>query len=174
MGILSKIFSSGAGELIKDVGGVIDNLTISKEEKAQLNIDLTKTINEHNEKLTEFGERELESYLKDTQSARDTNVKIQDSERASWLSKNIAYLLDGFLGLIWGIVTIFIVGKALKIIDNPVDMTAILSIYGTITAVFMTVINFHRGTSRSSEEKTKQINKMINGNIKYYKNNLTF
>ena len=31
--MLSKIFSAGAGELIKNVGGVIDNLHTSKEEK---------------------------------------------------------------------------------------------------------------------------------------------
>ena len=32
--MLSKIFSAGAGELIKNVGGVIDNLHTSAEEKA--------------------------------------------------------------------------------------------------------------------------------------------
>ena len=35
MGILSKIFSSGTSELVKEVGGVIDNLTTTKEEKLQ-------------------------------------------------------------------------------------------------------------------------------------------
>ena len=33
MSILTKIFSSGATELVKGVGGVIDNLHTSKEEK---------------------------------------------------------------------------------------------------------------------------------------------
>ena len=35
MNVLSKIFSSGATELIKGVGGVLDNLTTSKEEKLE-------------------------------------------------------------------------------------------------------------------------------------------
>ena len=35
MSILSKVFSAGAGELINKVGGVIDNLHTSAEEKAQ-------------------------------------------------------------------------------------------------------------------------------------------
>jgi hypothetical protein len=34
MSILSKVFSAGAGDLIKKVGGVIDNLHTSAEEKA--------------------------------------------------------------------------------------------------------------------------------------------
>ena len=31
--MLSKIFSAGATELVKNVGGVLDNLTTTKEEK---------------------------------------------------------------------------------------------------------------------------------------------
>ena len=33
MSIIGKIFSGGAGELVESVGGVLDNLTTSKEEK---------------------------------------------------------------------------------------------------------------------------------------------
>jgi hypothetical protein len=32
MSILSKVFSAGAGELVKNVGGVLDNLTTTKEQ----------------------------------------------------------------------------------------------------------------------------------------------
>ena len=35
MNILGKIFSSGATDLVKGVGGVIDNLHTSKEEKLE-------------------------------------------------------------------------------------------------------------------------------------------
>ena len=35
MSILGKIFSSGANELVKGVGGVIDELHTSKEEKLE-------------------------------------------------------------------------------------------------------------------------------------------
>ena len=35
MSILSKIFSTGATELVKGVGGVLDNLTTCKEEKLE-------------------------------------------------------------------------------------------------------------------------------------------
>ena len=35
MSILGKIFSGGATELVKGVGGVIDNLHTSKEEKLE-------------------------------------------------------------------------------------------------------------------------------------------
>ena len=35
MSILTSIFSSGATELVKGVGGIIDNLHTSKEEKLE-------------------------------------------------------------------------------------------------------------------------------------------
>ena len=35
MSILTKIFSGGAADLVKGVGGVLDDLTTSKEEKLE-------------------------------------------------------------------------------------------------------------------------------------------
>ena len=35
MSVLNKIFSTGANELVKSVGGVIDNLTTTKDEKLE-------------------------------------------------------------------------------------------------------------------------------------------
>ena len=37
MSILSKVFSAGAGELVKNVGGVLDNLTTTKENLTEAN-----------------------------------------------------------------------------------------------------------------------------------------
>ena len=49
MGVLGKIFSSGAGKLVKNVGGVLDNLTTSTEEKlkiksSKIQITVTKSV----------------------------------------------------------------------------------------------------------------------------------
>ena len=44
MSILSKVFSAGAGDLIKNVGGVIDNLHTSKEEKLEAERKITDMI----------------------------------------------------------------------------------------------------------------------------------
>ena len=164
MGLLDKvtgIFSSGAADLVNSVGGVIDNLTTSKEEKEQLKIELTKVINSHTETIGQQANDVYQAELKDMQSARDANVRIQESDKASWWAKNTGYFLDVFLGLIWGTVTIVLVGKALKIVTMDVDMTAVLSIYTTVTAVFMIPLQFHRGTSAGSQAKQKQLDKMI-------------
>ena len=43
--MLSKILSAGAGELIKNVGGVIDNLHTSAEEKLEPDRDWETGVN---------------------------------------------------------------------------------------------------------------------------------
>jgi len=47
MGLLQKVLSSGAGELIKNVGGVLDNLTTSKEEKLAAQQKIKQLISNH-------------------------------------------------------------------------------------------------------------------------------
>jgi len=81
MSIIGKIFSSGAGELIKNVGGVIDNLHTSKEEKL-----------------------EAEAKIKDLVMGYEAEMQKQVTERwkmdmqsDSWLSKNIRPLVLIFL-----------------------------------------------------------------------------
>ena len=35
MGVLDKVFGGSAGKLVESVGGVLDNLTTTKDEKAE-------------------------------------------------------------------------------------------------------------------------------------------
>lgn len=57
MNILSKIFSSGAKEIIGTVGDIIDNLSTSKEEKAELKERLFDAISTKLLKLAEMGKQ---------------------------------------------------------------------------------------------------------------------
>ena len=81
MSVLTKIFSSGAGELIKSVGGVIDNLTTSKEEKLEAERKIQDLIANH--------EVEMEKNITDRWK--------MDMASDSWLSKNIRPLVLVFL-----------------------------------------------------------------------------
>lgn len=104
-------------------------------------------------------ERE-KAILADKANARDNNTKIQESDRASWMAKNIAYCIDAFIVLLWGVLTIYLIGSALKIIKtSQVDLTGIYGLYAAVTGVTMTIINFHRGSSVGSERKEKQMEK---------------
>ena len=73
MSILTKIFSGGATELVKSVGGVIDNLHTSKEEKLAAEQKIQELIASY--------EIEMEKQISDRWKA--------DMNADSWLSKNV-------------------------------------------------------------------------------------
>ena len=74
-------FSSGAGELVKSVGGVIDNLTTSKEEKLEAARKVKELIADY--------EIKMEENITDRWKA--------DMNSDSWLSKNVRPLVLIFL-----------------------------------------------------------------------------
>jgi len=81
MSILTKIFSSGATELIKGVGGVIDNLHTSGEEKLAAEQKIKELVSSY--------EIEMEKNI--------TERWKMDMQSDSWLSKNIRPLVLVFL-----------------------------------------------------------------------------
>jgi hypothetical protein len=81
MSILSKIFSSGATDLVKGVGEVIDNLTTSKEEKLAAELKVKELIANY--------EMEMEKNI-------TTRWEV-DMKSDSWLSKNVRPMVLIFL-----------------------------------------------------------------------------
>ena len=81
MSILTNLFSGGAAELVKGVGGVIDNLHTSKEEKLAAEQKIQQLISDHQAKM--------EQNITDRWSA--------DMKSDSWLSKNVRPLVLIFL-----------------------------------------------------------------------------
>jgi len=81
MSILSKIFSSGATELVKGVGEVVDNLHTSQEEKLAAELKIRELISNY--------EVEMEKTITDRWNA--------DMQSDSWLSKNIRPMTLAFL-----------------------------------------------------------------------------
>ena len=81
MSILKKIFSSAGGDLVESVGGVLDNLTTSKEEKLEAKRKLKELILSH--------EAEMEKQI--------TSRWDADMKSDSWLSKNVRPMVLIFL-----------------------------------------------------------------------------
>ena len=97
MSVLTKIFSAGAGELVKNVGGVIDNLHTSKEEKLE-------------------AERKIKELIANYEVEMEKNITSRweaDLKSDSWLSKNVRPLVLIFL-IVCTMLLIFIDAGALK------------------------------------------------------------
>ena len=130
MSILTSIFSSGATELVKGVGDVIDNLHTSKEEKLAAELKVKELISNY--------EVEMEKTITDRWKA--------DMNSDSWLSKNIRPITLAFL-VISTVLMIFIDAGTIKFIveDKWTDLLQI---------VLITVIGAHFG-GRSLEKVKK-------------------
>ena len=81
MSILGNLFSGGAADLVKGVGGVIDNLHTSKEEKLAAEQKIQELIANHQAKM--------EQNITDRWTA--------DMKSDSWLAKNIRPATLAFL-----------------------------------------------------------------------------
>ena len=130
MGVLGKIFSAGAGELVKNVGGVIDSLHTSKEEK----LEAERKIKE----LVASYEIEMEKQISDRWKA--------DMNSDSWLSKNVRPMVLIFL-VISTVLMIFIDAGTINFDVEP-KWTDLLQL------VLITVIGAYFG-GRSFEKRKK-------------------
>ena len=130
MSILTKMFSGGAADLVKGVGGVIDNLHTSGEEKME-------------------AERKIKELIASYQVEMEKNITRRweaDLKSDSWLSKNVRPLVLIFL-IVCTMLLIFIDAGALnfEVKSSWVDL---------LQLVLITVIGAYFG-GRSIEKVKK-------------------
>lgn len=99
MGILGKIFSSAGGELVESVGGVLDELITSKDEKLEAKRKLKELILKH--------EAEMDKQITERWNA--------DMQSDSWLSKNVRPMVLIFL-IVCTMLLIFIDAGAISFV----------------------------------------------------------
>ena len=131
MGILNKIFSSAGGELVKSVGGVLDNLTTTKEEKLEAKRKLEELIMNH--------EVQMEKQI--------TSRWDADMKSDSWLSKNVRPMVLIFL-IVCTMLLIFIDAGTIKFVVDD-EWKSLLQL------VLITVIGAYFG-GRSIEKVKKK------------------
>ena len=128
--MLGKLFSGGAAELVKGIGGVVDNLHTSKEEKLE-------------------AERKIKEILANHEAEMEKNITSRweaDLKSDSWLSKNVRPLVLIFL-IVCTMLLIFIDAGALnfEVKSSWVDL---------LQLVLITVIGAYFG-GRSLEKVKK-------------------
>ena len=128
--MLGKLFSGGAAELVKGVGGVIDNLHTSKEEKLE-------------------AERKIKELMANYEVEMEKNITSRweaDLKSDSWLSKNVRPLVMIFL-IVCTMLLIFIDAGAInfEVKSSWVDL---------LQLVLITVIGAYFG-GRSFEKVKK-------------------
>ena len=130
--MLDKLFGGGAADLVKNVGGVIDNLHTSKEEKLAAEQKIKELVANY--------EIEMEKNITDRWKA--------DMNSDSWLSKNIGPLVLAFL-VVCTVLMIFIDAGSINFVVEQ-KWTDLLQL------VLITVIGaYFGGRSFEKAKKTK-------------------
>tara|TARA_R110002074_G_scaffold184613_1_gene350038 strand:- start:99 stop:485 length:387 start_codon:yes stop_codon:yes gene_type:complete len=128
--MLSKIFSGGAADLVKGVGGVLDNLVTSKEEKLE-------------------AQRKIKEIIANYEIEMEKNVTSRwtaDMNSDSWLSKNVRPLVLIFLVVCTMLIIFIDAGKLnFNVKDSYIDL---------LQLVLITVIGAYFG-GRSLEKVKK-------------------
>ena len=128
--MLGILLSGGAADLVKNVGGVLDNLTTSKEEKLE-------------------AERKIKELIANYEVEMEKNITSRweaDLKSDSWLSKNVRPMTLIFL-IVCTMLLIFIDAGAIKfnVKDSYIDL---------LQLVLITVIGAYFG-GRSLEKVKK-------------------
>lgn len=88
MGILNKLFNSG--DVIKQVGGVLDNLTTSKEEKLQAKKEIKQVVLDYEKSMQ-----------------KEVTSRWLSDNNGSLLTKNIRPLALAFLTFMFVLISVF-------------------------------------------------------------------
>jgi hypothetical protein len=128
--MLGKLFSGGAADLIKGVGGVLDDLVTSKEEKLE-------------------AQRKIKEIIANYEIEMEKNVTSRwtaDMNSDSWLSKNVRPLVLIFLVVCTMLIIFIDAGKLnFNVKDSYIDL---------LQLVLITVIGAYFG-GRSFEKSKK-------------------
>jgi len=93
MGFLDGLFSGAASGLVETVGKAIDNIVTSDEERLKIQETLKKIALQHEKDMAALAVEKERLLFADIDSARDNQSRVQETEHASWLSKNIQPIL---------------------------------------------------------------------------------
>lgn len=157
---LAKIFTGGAGTLIEAVGSAIDKVVTSDEERLELTNEIQKAEMAYTIEMRKLSVEEKRLVLADTGSARDHQSRVQESDHASWLSKNIHPVLAATIIGLTFFMYFWVVQKGSKGLADTGMKDVIIYILGALTALSTQVASYFFGSSQGSQDKQKAFNKM--------------
>lgn len=142
MSIIDDLMTGGVGSIVKGVTDLASDLITTDKERLAAELE--------QDKVTLDREK---AYLADTDSARKHDSSVQESEHASYLSKNVGYWLDLFIVTATFAMAYLILFREIPGTNKEIFYTS----FGSLITLCMTVVNFHRGSSMRSQGKDATI-----------------
>jgi hypothetical protein len=159
---LSDLFSSGATSLVTAVGDALDKVTTSDEEKKELDNELAKASMQYELQMATLGVQEKQIEMQDRDSARVNQSRVQESEHASWLAKNVQpFLAIVIIALTFGMYWYIVFNGDKKNLDDSGMKDLVIYILGALTTIVTQVVAYFFGSSSGSAAKSKTLDQMM-------------
>lgn len=159
MGFLSDLFSGGAGKLVESVGGVLDKMTTTDEERMKLDLEMKKAEMQYQTEMKKLSNEEKQMIYKDIDSARVMAAQVQTSAHATKLSKNTSPILALGTTLLTFVLFYFLIFHNEDMEKNGTK-EIVLYILGVLSAIVTQIFSFYFGSSVGSADKNKIIQDM--------------
>lgn len=157
LNILAGAITAKGKEVVENTLGIDIEKSLQSEEGK---LKLRQLELEHEEFLINAAQKEKELELQgdkldveNTKDARNMNARIQESEKASHLSKVAAYYLDFLIVGSTLILACILFFNAVPTVNEKLVYMA----FGSLLTLCGTIVNFHRGTSARSAMKDDTI-----------------
>lgn len=165
MSFFTDIFSGGASSLVTAVGDAIDKNVTSDEERKELDNEIGKATMQYELQMAALGLQETQAYLGDTASARDNQSRVQESEHASWLAKNVhpilAFAIIGLTFFMYWYIAFSKESSTMLMAPNSPMKDIVIYILGALTTVATQVVSYFFGSSSGSADKSKALNSAL-------------
>lgn len=160
---IGGLMSGGAGGIMSVVEKGMDMITTDDERMERENEAHRDEMNYKSE-MRGLDIRETEIYLKDADSARGNQSRIQESKNAGWLSKNIQSVLT----LVLVALTFTMFSRVLfgGIDPDSGEHTISMMILGSLVTIITQVVGYYYGASRDNRKDTKALQEVINNKNK--------
>ena len=155
MGFLQNLFSGGASTLVDSVGKVLDNVVTTKEEKMQLDNEIRKSEMQFQLDLKKLSNEEQQMILGDMTNARQREVQIMNSERATKLNRNLMPVMA--LSTIVIVLALFYVLIFSPAVIKSESKDIIMYILGVLSALLTQIYSYYFGSSQGSADKSRTL-----------------
>lgn len=148
---IGNFFKRSIPDIVKEITGVIDEVTTTKEEKAAINERITTIVQQHVERMATLANESEKQLLQDLDSARKMNSESAKSDDK--FVRRFIYYLAGFIVLaVFAMLTVLMLGN---VPDNYKDIA--LVVLGMTGGALTQVLAFFFGSTRGSDHKNETI-----------------
>lgn len=157
-GIFGKLISAGFGDIIKEVGVIVDNNITNKEEKAEIQAKIEEALTAKLIRMEELSNDVVAAYLKDIADARSMQTNALKSDD-KFVRRFVYWLAIFVIIAAFGMMTMILMNQ----LPEGSKEFAYL-IMGNLTGALTTILAFFFGSTRGSEVKNETISNLSKNN----------